>query len=230
MSFLKKIFNLLSPVLKPISRWYLSKKRTYTYQGITVHISPGVFHPGLFNSTKVLSTYLSEFKLEGRKVLELGAGSGYISLYCCKKGAHVTASDINKVAIANLHENAMLNNCNLNVVESDLFEMIRPQDFEIIIINPPYYPKAVQSQNDLAWYCGENFEYFHKLFMQLRQANVSKDHQMIMILSEDCDIKRIESIAGANGLFLKKEKEYKTSYEMNYIFHIDQLIQSCLRS
>jgi len=77
---------------------------------------PGVFHPGLFFSTKLLIEYISEYDLNDKNILELGAGSGLISVYCAKLKANVTASDINPIAVENINQNAKLNSVNIKVV------------------------------------------------------------------------------------------------------------------
>lgn len=219
MNTRKKILNLLHPILKPLSQWYLSRTRSYRYQNIRLQIYPGVFHPGLFFSTKVLLNYLGTQNIKGSTLLELGAGSGLIAIYCSQHGARVTASDINPVALKNLKENAETNNANIEIVSSDLFDNLNPSTFSWIIINPPYYPKQASKENELAWYCGENFEYFQKLFAQLKMALL--DHQkIIMVLSEDCNIAKIKAISKSQNIALQIIYQQELSGECNYIFQV----------
>lgn len=201
MRLVKKAFKKLHPILKPLYQWYLSKPRYYRYKGVRVKVYPGVFHPGLFFSTKVLLEFLSGMEIKGKRILELGAGSGLISIQCAKRMAIVTSSDINKVALKGLRENSSSNEVKISIVESDLFDNLNAQDFDIIIINPPYYPKAVTSSNDYAWYCGEKFEYFTRLFRDLAHSG-GADQNVIMILSDDCRIPEIAALAQDNGLHL----------------------------
>lgn len=84
--------------------------------------------------------------LKGKKFLELGCGSGLISIAAAKKGARVTASDINPVAVEFLVKNSEENKVEIEVIESDLFNDIPKQPFDIIAINPPYYKKAGNGQ------------------------------------------------------------------------------------
>jgi release factor glutamine methyltransferase len=184
-----------------------------------VKVYPGVFHPGLFFSTKILLGYLKIESLQGMKVLELGAGSGLLSIYCAKHGAIVTASDISKNTTDCLRENAMINNVQVAIVLSDLFDCIDPSNFDMIIINPPFYPRDVQSEKDFAWFCGSEFEYFKKLFCQLSQ-NACSRVTIVMVLSEDCDINQIQTLAKRNGLLLNQIYKKKSAGEDNYIFKI----------
>ncbi|MEL7146637.1 MAG: methyltransferase, partial [Bacteroidota bacterium] len=118
----KKSLKFFHPVLKRLAKYYLSKPRDYRYEDITVKVYPGVFHPGLFFSTTVFLEYLKGHKLKGKLVLELGAGSGLISMFCAKNGAIVTSSDINELALQKIDENAAKNNVLLTTVRSDLFD------------------------------------------------------------------------------------------------------------
>ncbi|HNJ28635.1 MAG TPA: class I SAM-dependent methyltransferase, partial [Ferruginibacter sp.] len=139
---------------KPLLERYLSRTRRYRYGAIVLDISPEVFHPGFFYSTELLLKYLGRLPLQEKKVLELGCGSGLISIAAAQKGAHVTASDINPVAIDFLHTNSAVNGVHLNILQSDLFAAIPEQRFDIIAINPPYYKKQAVTAKDHAWFCG----------------------------------------------------------------------------
>lgn len=189
-------------ILIPFAKWYLKKERQYSYGEIAVRVKPGVFHPGLFYSTKFLLSYLADKKLEGKRFLELGCGSGLISVYAAKTKAFVTASDISKIAIENCGENARANNVSVSIIHSDLFDNIGQQTFDYIVINPPYYAKDAITEADYAWFCGEAFEYFEKLFKQLREFT-DKYSEIIMVLTKGCDLQKIFSIAAKNGYSLR---------------------------
>ncbi|WP_163111277.1 methyltransferase, partial [Acinetobacter baumannii] len=66
---------------------------------ITIKIHPDVFPPQLTFSTKILLDFVNEMNLDNKTFLELGCGSGIISLLAAKKKALVTASDINQTAL-----------------------------------------------------------------------------------------------------------------------------------
>ncbi len=121
---------------------YLRKDRRYTYDGIDLLVKHGVFHPGLFFSTKFLLDTLRGEKLADKTVLELGAGSGLISFWCAARKAKVTATDINPVAIQGLQQNnRWVRPALQQIIQSDLFAHIPVQPFDYLIINPPYYPR-----------------------------------------------------------------------------------------
>jgi release factor glutamine methyltransferase len=218
---MKSIFKkLLFPLLSSVYNIYSSKERSYSYKGISVRVMPGVFHPGLFFSTKLLLEYISKYDLKDKTVLELGAGSGLISIYCARQNAKVTASDINPTAIKNIIKNSELNNVKLEVIESDLFDKIEMSKFDYIIINPPYFPKNPKNKKELAWFCGNDFQYFKKLFAQLNNYK-TKDTFVLMILSEDCALQRITSIANENHFSMNIVFQKKVFGESNYIYTIE---------
>ncbi|HEY0769341.1 MAG TPA: hypothetical protein VGD31_03335, partial [Sphingobacteriaceae bacterium] len=46
-------------LLIPFTRWDLRKERIFKFSRCTVSVHPGVFHPGLFSSTKFILNYLT---------------------------------------------------------------------------------------------------------------------------------------------------------------------------
>ncbi len=212
-SIIKKITH---PFLKLGLGLYYLKPRKYCYENICVKVHPDVFPPHLTFSTKILLDFISNLDLNTKKLLELGCGSGIISIYAAQKGALVTATDINLKALEFLHRNSIQNNVQLNILYSNLFDKIEDLNFDYIIINPPYYPKDPKNTKEQAWFCGENFDYFQSLFCQIKEKNIQS--KIYMILSQDCKIENILKIAREQQIFLNLIKEVKTYGELNFIF------------
>ena len=209
------IYRLYHPVLSH----YLAKPRRYRSGDVNLIILPGVFHPGLFFSTRLLVSFLDTIDLSGKSLLELGAGSGLIAIRTSRRGAVVTATDISGTALRGLRENAARNGADISIIESDLFGNLPGKQFDIIIINPPYYPRAAIREDQLAWYCGPQFEYFQRLFDQL-PPYITAGSQVLMILSEDCRIDHIQALAAARGLTFTCLRKHRGWWERNYIFGI----------
>ncbi|WP_044400360.1 methyltransferase [Lacinutrix sp. Hel_I_90] len=216
---LKKLKKIIFPLAKLVFNTYHLRERNYVYEDIEVAICAEVFPPHFTISTKILLDYLKPLNLKNKTFLELGCGSGIISLFAASKGAKVTASDINQIAIDALKEASLKNEIDLHVVYSDLFDNLEEQTFEYIIINPPYYPKAPKNDKERAWFCGEDFEYFKKLFAQLFEHLALNTW---MILSEDCEIEHIKQLASKNGLAFKLMLQKSVVNEKNYIFSIQK--------
>jgi release factor glutamine methyltransferase len=214
--------HIVAGVYKPLLVKYLSKTRNYSYKGIRLIVPPEVFHPGFFSSTKLLLNYISTQPLNRYSLLELGAGSGLISMYAASKGAQVTASDINTVAIRYLYRNTNNNKLTINIIQSNLFNDIPTQAFDYIIINPPYYKKNPESEADYAWYCGVNGEYFVHLFDRLTTYTHSVT-KVFMILCDGCDISMIKKMASKKQIEMTCVQETKNWMEENYIFKLERL-------
>jgi release factor glutamine methyltransferase len=222
----RTIYKIIRPVIgrtyKPMLERYLAKPRNYRYDKITLVVQPGVFHPGFFFSTKMFLKFLKTKDLNGKPVLEIGAGSGLISLYLASTGANVTAIDISNSAIDNIKTNAEINKLKLSILYSDMFSNVPAQNFDTVIIAPPYYKKHPKKEAEHAWYCGENGEYFSKLFSKLDNY-IHTDSKVWMILSDDCDIAMIRSIGASNGFSMKVVLEREKYWETNYIFEISPI-------
>lgn len=188
---------------------------------MSVWVHRQVFSPYLTISTKLFVDYLQTLSLEKKRVLELGCGSGLMAVFAAKQGALVTATDINPVALKYLKKSAEKNGVAISILYSDLFEELKGQVFDFILINPPYYPKQPTNMRERAWFCGENFEYYQALFSQMPDF-LSPQTTCLMILSEDCKIDHIKELAGNNSLAMQLVSTQKSMKEVNYIFRISQ--------
>jgi release factor glutamine methyltransferase len=217
----RRYFKFIAGIfLIPITRWYLRKERQFEYESIKIRVFTTVFHPGFFGSTRFILDYLKNKDLQRSTLLEVGSGTGLISVHAAKRGAAVTAIDLNPVAVENTRANCALNNVTVQILLSNLFESIPKQTFDWIVINPPYYPKAPQNSEELAWYCGEGFDYFKNLFVQLTPYTHSKT-STLMALSQACDIETIKAIGGECGLSFELVREDNAFFDAkNFLFLI----------
>lgn len=192
---MRKVFKrIISFFLVPLTRWYLRKERHYTYRDTRVIVFQGVFHPGLFYSTKFLIDYILTQPLKNKSLLELGCGTGLLSIIAKQHGAVVTATDLGEKAIENVTLNAKQNQVEMEIIHSDLFDHVNQRPFDWIVINPPYYARKIKTEAELAWHCGEEFEYFEKLFSSLRNY-MHLTTRVIMVLTLGCDLDKIVEVA-----------------------------------
>jgi release factor glutamine methyltransferase len=218
-----RLRNLLRPFYaRFMLAWapqYLSKTRRSRYQDVRVTVPPGVFHPGFYLSTRFMLRHLQGQPIAGKRLWEIGAGSGMVAIWCARRGGHVVASDISRLAVAAIQANAAANAVTVDVVLADLFTGLPPQTFDWIIINPPYYPREPQTEAENAFFCGAEFQYFKRLFAGLAPycaANAS----LRMILSEDCNLKRIREIAVEHGWEMKEIERRRKMGEWNFIYSL----------
>jgi release factor glutamine methyltransferase len=109
---------------------------TRVYRDKEFELLDGVYDPGE-DSFLLVDAALAEVR-PGDKVLEVGTGSGIVSLFL-KDVADVMATDISPLACANARRNGV------RVVRTDLLRGICGT-FDLVIFNPPYLPTAEDEQ------------------------------------------------------------------------------------
>ncbi len=88
------------------------------------------------------------------KVVDLGAGFGFISLALAKKfGVRIVAVEIDESMLSILRKNVELNNLSrlIKVVRGDVrrvHEIFSKGSFDVVIANPPFYPKEFSPHPD----------------------------------------------------------------------------------
>lgn len=197
----------------------ISGESTHSRKNISVTVPKGIFHPGLFFSTNFLIEELERISLTEKSFLELGCGSGIISIVAAQNGAITTAIDINNEAVLITRVNARNNKADIEVVQSDLFSGLAQRLFDIIVINPPYYKKNPTNNSDAAWYAGENFEYFQKLFSQIDQHTHSNSI-VLMVVSEDVCWKELVHLAASYHITFSLVREKIICFEKNFIYRL----------
>jgi release factor glutamine methyltransferase len=227
----QKVFSMLGKLqkiymqtfAKPYVTWYLKKERISVVKGFKLLVKPTVFHPRYFFSSIFLFDFVSNLKLADRQFLEIGSGSGLISLLAYQKRAIVTCCDINTVAVDCTIQNFKMNfgsdTSKFSVFKSDLFDHIPQSKYNVIVINPPYFFEEVKTDQQQAWNCGKNGEYFVKLFSRLNKC-IYDDSEVYMVLADNCEIDRIEAIAKSQEFLFELIVQKKIKWETNFIFKI----------
>ncbi|MDH7508820.1 MAG: methyltransferase [Methanomassiliicoccales archaeon] len=107
--------------------------------------------PGVYPPREDTFLLLESVEVErDEEVLEIGCGTGIISIHCAIAGAIVTAVDINDAAVQCTRTNAERNCAHVNVIRSDLFSAITGK-FDTIIFNPPYLPVEQDRDESVSW-------------------------------------------------------------------------------
>lgn len=76
---------------------------------------------------------------KGERVLEIGCGSGVVSIHCASNGCDVTSVDINPYAVELTGSNFYRNGLKGDVSVSDVYSNVEGR-FDTIIFNLPYLP------------------------------------------------------------------------------------------
>jgi len=138
---------------------------------------------------------LSMIKLEGEeKVLEIGCGSGIISLHCSIQGCNVLSVDKDEKALKNTKMNAEKNDLHINVKKSHLFSNITKDDWNIIIFNPPYLPKDESLPKDDRWDGGERGDEIIIRFLEEAEDYLKEDGKLLICYSSLSPTDRIKEV------------------------------------
>ena len=109
----------------------------YFHKDIELEVPDSVYCPR--EDSELMARCIEEMDMNKRAALEVGCGSGLLSIIMSKNGAAVTAVDINPDAVDATKKNADKNDSNVNSFVSDLFENVEGK-FDLIAFNPPYLP------------------------------------------------------------------------------------------
>lgn len=112
------------------------------FLGLIIPFSIDTLSPRQETEIMVDSIIRENKNRDNLKVLDLCTGSGCIGLAIAKHlSAKVTLVDVSSEALTIAEQNAKLNNVEVEIIKSNLFENIKDK-YDIIITNPPYIPSA----------------------------------------------------------------------------------------
>ncbi len=197
--------RMAARVLRPLHPWL--QRRDANLFGCRLGVTPDVFHPGLYFSTKVFAQHLLGMEVYGQRALDMGTGSGAIGILAASRGARVLALDINPAAVAMARRNADLNGVSdrFEAIESDLFSRVPVDEaFDLILFNPPFYPVAPNNMCDRARCAGEGYETLRAFYQQVARF-LGPEGRAVLITSTDMDLDLLAGMAEANGLALLRE-------------------------
>ncbi|WP_400227092.1 HemK2/MTQ2 family protein methyltransferase [Methanomethylophilus alvi] len=114
--------------------------------GLDIAEDPEVYPP---SEDSIFLTESLDIRI-GEKVLEIGTGSGIVSIQCALNGADVVCGDINPRAVALARRNAAANGVDIDVRETDVYSNIEGR-FDTIVFNLPYLPVEDEGELAKAW-------------------------------------------------------------------------------
>lgn len=118
----KSIFDIYDRMRRKADKPY-----NIHYGGVTFTVFPNVYAPEFFDDSLWYAQALQEIVGTG-SLLEIGTGTGIISIFCAKKGAKVVATDVVPEAVANARANAERYNLDISVRELLLKEGVYVND------------------------------------------------------------------------------------------------------
>jgi len=162
--------------------------------GFRLTVPPTVFHPKVFLTSKYFAGFIGSLDLKGKRVAEVGCGSGILSLAAARAGAdRVVAIDINPNAARAASINAQDNGLGdrLRGVCSNLMSGLKAEPmFDVIITSPPSFPGEPRDVADRAWVAGPGYRDIAALFDQARER-LLPGGVVYLLLSSDSDLDRL---------------------------------------
>lgn len=119
---------------------------------------------------------------EGEELLEMGCGSGMISIHMARAGAKVTAVDANLAAIRCTLANVAMDGVDIRAFRSDLFTEVRGK-FDLIVFNPPYLPVDEEGAIEASWSGGRGGTGVVKRFMEKAPLFLKPGGRILVLVS-----------------------------------------------
>jgi HemK-related putative methylase len=162
-------------------------------RGLTLTVLPGVFHPEFFFATAFFLRFLDTLPIgPGTRALDVGTGSGALAVSLARRGATVTATDINPRAVHCARANALHHDLAhlLEVREGDLFAPVADERFDLIVFNPPFYPRPARDMADRAWAAGPDSETVRR-FLRVSPRHLRPGGRVLIMGSTEAPYTRL---------------------------------------
>ena len=191
--------------------------------GFRLTVRPTVFHPKFFISSERFAEFIGTLDLTGKRVAEIGTGTGILALAAARAGAAtVVATDINPNAALSANENASANGLGDRVtgVCTNLLAALPPRPlFDVILSSPPKHAGEPRDLTDRGWHAGPAYRDIIALFDQARER-LKPDGRMYLMLSSDTDLELFGSLIAKAGFSQRKLREYSLVVESLIIYEL----------
>lgn len=183
---------------------------------IDIKVNDGVYKPD--DDSFLLISLIKV--LPGERVLEIGCGSGIISIHCAKAGASVTSLDIDPKALELTKQNAASNGVILECSYlSDMFESIQGR-WDVIIFNPPYLPAiSVDDDMDPRWDGGVRGDETIIRFLEDAKKYLEKDGRLYFCCSDMSPMEEILCLIESHyRVICRRSKTF--DFESLYVYEL----------
>ncbi len=203
----------------------LSQKRTWITRagGFRLVVHPTVFHPRYFLSSEYFAEFLSHLDLRGKRVVDVGTGSGILALAAARAGAeNVIAADINPNAALTAAENARANGFDdrVSALCCDLLSALPPRPlFDVILSSPPKHAGEPRDLADRGWHAGPRYCEIAALFDQSRER-LKPGGRLYVMVSSDSDLDLFSSFMARAGFQARLVAERSILIEAFLLFSL----------
>ena len=204
---------------------FLSRRRECRVKaaGFSLEVPPTVFHPRVFRTSEFFATFILGLDLTGKRVADVGTGSGILALAAARAGASkVVALDVNPAAVSATQRNATSNGLGdrVTAMQSDLLAALPPERaFDVIISSVPHFPGEARDLADRGWHAGPDYRDVIDLFSQAEQRLTSTG-VMYHKLSVHSDITRFGALISAAGFEARLAAEESIWIDRFFIYEL----------
>ncbi len=175
----------------------------------------GVYKPE--DDSYMLLDALLSLPLAGKRVLDMGTGTGIIGVNAALMGADVTAVDINPLALECAWRNAEAEGVWIRTIQSDLFERVGGV-YDIIAFNPPYLPGTEADPDyDPAWSGGKDGRAVLDRFLVQFSRHLAKDGVLLLVQSSLNDPEKTDAMLSDLGFCARRVSERRYFYETLWV-------------
>ena len=200
--------------------------KTTTYSGLRLQLTDTVFHPSFYFSSRYFASVLERsVDFSGKRVLDIGCGSGILSLVAARAGASVVAVDVNPDAVECTRQNAKINllHDRITAFQSDLFSSLPPSErFDYIITNPPFFVGVPASLADSAWRSPVENPFMREVASQARHY-LKSGGSVYCVFSSDADFDGLIALFHDHGYTHSVLASRRFYFEQMYVLQF-----SCL--
>ncbi len=182
----------------------------YFYRDLTLEVPDSCYYPR--EDSELLAEAVEGRQLKNKKCLDMGCGSGLLSIIMAKQGAAVTAADINPEAVAATRRNAAANGADVFAVYSDLFANVA-EKFDLVAFNPPYLPGDEREKKDLTYYGGKDGRETTRKFLEQARKFLRRNGRILLLISTVTGEKEVADIALENGYSVRQLARKKVPWE-----------------
>jgi release factor glutamine methyltransferase len=185
--------------------------------GLKILVEPGVYQTSGDSELMAESVEIGP----DQTFLEIGCGSGVVSLALARRAARGVGVDINERCVANSRRNAKANGAaNVEFLASNMFEDVRGT-FDVLIFNPPYSRHAARDEVDRMFWDPEDEA--KRTFFEKAAEHLNPGGRVYFGWADfaDIDVRLPFSLAEANGYrlahtFTKPHKDKFTYYVLEF--------------
>jgi release factor glutamine methyltransferase len=191
--------------------------------GFDLIVRPTVFHPRYFLTSEYFAGVIDTLDLKGKSVVEVGTGSGVLSLAAARAGAsRVIAIDINPNAALSAADNARLNGLADRVFPlcSNLLSGVAALPlFDVILSSPPSFAGEPRDVADRAWVAGPGYRDIAQLFAEARER-LKPGGRFYLLLSSDSDLGLLGRLISEAGFQARLVGERSIVFESFILYEL----------